>query len=223
MSTNEHDFLFASLDSKPPPTARKVHIRRLYDVLQLCIQRQDYARAKRAWAILVRCKEVRWKSLWTIGLLLVGDNTNMSGVHEEKVDYLRSLMLHHLNDREAILIELVQCLVVAGKHQEALDEIELYLPSHPYQDNPILQIYTGFLSLYIAQEFPKDSARHSTLLEDAKSRLRRVKEIDPNNIIAQMFIEKITTLNEDHSPEPESELEMEVDEGIGPKTKRART
>ncbi|KIL70210.1 hypothetical protein M378DRAFT_156290, partial [Amanita muscaria Koide BX008] len=98
MSTNEHDFLFASLDSKPPPTARKVHIRRLYDVLQLCIQRQDYARAKRAWAILVRCKEVRWKSLWTIGLLLVGDNADMSGNHEEKVDYLRSLMLHHLND-----------------------------------------------------------------------------------------------------------------------------
>lgn len=122
-----------------------------------------------------------------------------------------------------ILIELVQCLVVAGKHQEALDEIELYLPSHPYQDNPILQIYTGFLSLYIAQEFPKDSARHSTLLEDAKSRLRRAKEIDPNNIVAQTFIEKITTLNEDHSPEPDSELEMEVDEGIGPKTKRART
>ena len=95
MSNIDHNFLFASLRSTQPLTTRRVHIRRLYDVLQLCIHRQDYARARCAWAILIRCREIEWKFLWTIGLLLV-DGLDPADVSEGRVDYLRSLMLQHL-------------------------------------------------------------------------------------------------------------------------------
>lgn len=98
MSSDHLDFLFASLHSKRPRTARKVHIRRLYDVLQLSIQRQDFTRARRAWAILARCKEIQWKSLWMTSLLLVGDGLHDVDSSKDKINYLRSLMLRHLDD-----------------------------------------------------------------------------------------------------------------------------
>src|SRR5271155_1968405 len=69
-------FLFVSMDfdhflfalpgaTRNTSNARKVHIRRLNDILQLCLQRNDALRSKRAWAILARCKEVSWMEMWT--------------------------------------------------------------------------------------------------------------------------------------------------------------
>lgn len=91
----EDAFLFASLDSKAPLTARKVHIRRLYDVLQLCIHRNDLTRARRAWAILVRCKEINWMSMWAIAVHLVGESQNEEADAFRKIDLLKDMMLHH--------------------------------------------------------------------------------------------------------------------------------
>lgn len=94
MSSDEHRFLFASLGSKQPLTTRQVHIRRLYDLLQLCIQRHDYERAKRAWAILARCKEVGWKSLWPTALAVMPENA--AGREKgQVVEFLRMMMLQH--------------------------------------------------------------------------------------------------------------------------------
>lgn len=91
----EHTFLFASLDDKKPVTARNVHIRRLYDLLQLSLQRNDIPRAKRAWAILARCKEVDWKTMWTIGVHLLADEYNRPEVNLPRVEFLRAMMLQH--------------------------------------------------------------------------------------------------------------------------------
>jgi hypothetical protein len=90
MSSDEHKFLFASLGSKRPLSTRQVHIRRLYDLLQLCIQRHDYERANRAWAILARCKEVQWKTLWPIALVIMGEDAA-----QRDIEFLRSMMLQH--------------------------------------------------------------------------------------------------------------------------------
>ena len=68
-----------------------MHIRRLYDLLQLCIQRHDYERAEHAWAILARCKEVNWKSLWPIALII----KNTSREPGQDVEFLRTMMLQH--------------------------------------------------------------------------------------------------------------------------------
>lgn len=71
--------------------------------------------------------------------------------------------------RVDLLKELIFRLIEAGLHREALDELELcvfcvigtvapltlhprYLPSFPYQDNPILHIYAGLLCFYLSQE-----------------------------------------------------------------------
>ena len=93
MSFNNHTFLFSSLDSKQPSTARKVHIRRLYDILQLSIQRHQFQRAKRVWAILVHCKEIDWKGLWSVGLHILSEDTTDEGGEQVAVEYLRSMML----------------------------------------------------------------------------------------------------------------------------------
>lgn len=98
MSSRDHTFIFASLNSRTPTTARKVHIRRLYDVLQLSIQRNDFPRAKRAWAILARCKEMNWKTMWATGLHLVGEGLDEEEDTSRRIEYLRTVMLHHLDN-----------------------------------------------------------------------------------------------------------------------------
>ncbi|PFH51375.1 hypothetical protein AMATHDRAFT_142556 [Amanita thiersii Skay4041] len=198
MAASDHNFLFSSLESKRSLSARKVHICRLYDILQLSIQRHDLQRARRAWAILARCKEVHWMSFWTVGLQLIGSGIDQAQDNKEKLSYLRSLMLQHGEEREPILEELVQRLILTGSHREALDELELYLPSFPYHDNPNLHLYAGMLSLYLAQSASTgtDSQFNQNLVRDAKSHLGRTKELDPENEVAQaLFNQVVTNLN----------------------------
>lgn len=99
MSTSEYSFLFSSLGSKQPNTARKFHIRRLYDILQLCIQRQDWGRAKRAWAILARCQEVDWRTMWRTSVLLLGEgnpeDSNGAQADADRVRFLSVMMRQH--------------------------------------------------------------------------------------------------------------------------------
>lgn len=97
MVAHDHSFLFASLGSKQPHSARKVHIRRLYDVFQLFIARRDLARAKRAWAILVRCKEIDWSVMWTTGLQLLGDTPD-GETSTVKQEFLRTMMLQKTDE-----------------------------------------------------------------------------------------------------------------------------
>lgn len=91
MSADDHDFLFSPLNPKPPNSARKVHIRRLYDVFQLCLHRNDFPRARRAWTILARCKEVDWKMMWTTGVLLLGENSGTQP-NEKSVEFLSTML-----------------------------------------------------------------------------------------------------------------------------------
>lgn len=220
---DHHDFIFVSLQSKRPLTARKVHIRRLYDLLQLCIQRQDIHRARRAWATLARCKEIQWKSLWITSLFLVGGGLHPTDNDEAKIDYIRSLMLQHQDDRENILRELIHCLIINGRYREALGELDLYLPSFPYQDNPILHVYAGLLSLYLSQEAQEDTSRSSTLLREAQSHLEHAKALDPDNVVAETFVHRIDAMG--HGPRSTHDIDsdqepMEVVDELRPKLKR---
>lgn len=93
MSPDRHSFLFAFPDAKHPVSARKVHIRRLYDILELCIHRGDFTRAMKAWSILVRCKEVNWKVMWRTGALLVGRQEDQEQAARDRLEYLTTMML----------------------------------------------------------------------------------------------------------------------------------
>ena len=79
--------------AKQTLSARRVHLRRLYDILELCIHRGDLERARKAWAILVRCKEVNWKAMWRTGTLLVGRQEDQAAAARDRLEFLTSMML----------------------------------------------------------------------------------------------------------------------------------
>ncbi|KZP24697.1 hypothetical protein FIBSPDRAFT_735396 [Athelia psychrophila] len=197
MSTSEHKFLFASLADKNPKIARQVHVRRLYDLLQLCLQRNDLPRAKRAWAILARCKEIDWRTMWTTGLQLLGDGFEGLESDSPRVNFLQSMMRQNEEDCEAILRELVLRLIMSGQHEEALAALDLYLPSFPYQDNPTLHIYAGLIRVYSAQppvlegSSEQASPFDAILLREAQSHFERARGLDPDNIVANAFLAKV--------------------------------
>ena len=68
-----------------------------------------------------------------------------------------------------------------------------YLPSFPYQDNPVLHIYAGSICLYMSQdpESRKDYKSPESLLEEAKAHFNRVITIDPGNCVAHIFLDQV--------------------------------
>ncbi|KAI0952336.1 hypothetical protein AcV7_008179 [Taiwanofungus camphoratus] len=228
MFSAEHSFLFTCRDSKQPTTARKVHIRRLYDVLQLCLQRGDFLRAKRAWAILSRCKGINWKTMWKLGVQLSGEQAQYDMErNEQKIKFLGATMRQHPD-------EVVLSRSSLNTHKRALDELDLYLPSFPYQDNPVLHVYAGLISLYLAQ--PPANLTHddghadelgwnASLLRDARSHLERAKLLDPDNVVAETFLDKLPILSQprqDRKTPGSDDESMDVDE-TGQRHKRAKT
>ncbi|KAJ6539554.1 hypothetical protein B0H19DRAFT_960679 [Mycena capillaripes] len=201
-------FIFApTFDTKNPSTARKIHIRRVYDVMQMCIQRNDLERATRAWTILAHCEEINWRTMWSTSVHILAENLNDYEKSPKKVEFLRLMMLQHPEDRETILKEIVLRLILSRQYREALDELELYLPSLPYQDNSLLNVYAGLLSMYIAQPASEctigllyiyswinlalASQFNPSLLRSAQSYFDRVKVLDPDNAMAEAFLQKV--------------------------------
>ncbi|KAJ7129454.1 hypothetical protein C8R44DRAFT_615328 [Mycena epipterygia] len=185
-------FIFApTASSKSPGTVRKVHIRRLYDVMHMCIQRNDMKRATRAWTILSRCKEMDWRTMWSTSVHILAENLDEYEKTPRKIEFLHVMMLQHPEDRETILKELVLRLILSHQHREALDELELYLPSFPYQDNGLLHVYAGLASIYIAQPTSEVSQFNPSLLRNSQSHFERAKVLDPDNAIAQAFLWKV--------------------------------
>jgi RNA polymerase I-specific transcription initiation factor RRN11 len=143
MSSDKYSFLFALPEAKQTLSARKVHIRRLYDILELCIYRNDISRAKKAWSILIRCKEINWKAMWRTATLLVGEHENSESLARHRLEFLTTMMLQlpeavseltlcrtiltAAMQRESIIQEMILHLIVARQHRKALDELELFV------------------------------------------------------------------------------------------------
>lgn len=105
MPESAQGFLFDSQDVKYPRTARAVHIRRLHDILQLSIQAGNLSNAKKAFSILLRCKEIGWKEMWKIGLLLLDRDINESHiVNPNRIEFLRILMLQHPDEASSSIL-----------------------------------------------------------------------------------------------------------------------
>jgi RNA polymerase I specific initiation factor len=96
-------FLFASPDGRGSSSARRVHLRRLYDILHLSIQRGDLLLAQRSFALLSRCEDVEWAAIWKFGLIVLaaadqppGDVNLLLGTPNQKhFEFLRVMMLRH--------------------------------------------------------------------------------------------------------------------------------
>jgi len=85
-------------------------------------------------------------------------------------------------------------LITVGQHKDALDELELYLPSFPYQDNTVLHVYAGLLCLYIGQRTSGPSQFDPTLLRSAQTYFERAKVLDPDNPTVEVFLQKVGLL-----------------------------
>lgn len=92
---DDHPFLFAFPNEKKRLSTRQIQLRRLYDILNLSLHRNDLARAKRAWSILARCKETNWKAMWMLGITLLESDNNVHVMESKsrKIDYLRTMLL----------------------------------------------------------------------------------------------------------------------------------
>jgi len=210
--------------------------------LHLSIQRGDLPLARRAFGLLARCEEIEWVEIWKIGLIVVLAGHSPPGdvpvtARARHIEFLRTMMLQHPEERESLVQELVLSLTLAGREREALDELELYLPSPPYHDNAALHTYAGLLCLRLAlftdanlsrDARPggegSDASRH-TLLREAQQHLERAHALDQEGVIAQLFIHKLATLKpEDHTVPDESDDDiMGVVESKELHRKRIRT
>lgn len=81
-----------------PASVRKIYIQHLVDILHASLLKHDAIRAKRAWAILVRCREVDWYSRWRWGLAILQADLKAAGAGvsrkgEEVEDWLKTLRL----------------------------------------------------------------------------------------------------------------------------------
>ncbi|KAG2060112.1 hypothetical protein BDR06DRAFT_1002637 [Suillus hirtellus] len=200
---NDHQFLFNFPNKKIMPNARQIQLQRLYDIVNLSIQRDDLPRARRAWSILARCKELNWKAMWRLGITLLENDVCVVESNPHKIDFLRTMLLQLPQERERILAELVQHYILAGRYRDALDELEFYLPSFPYRDNPVLHVHAGLLCIFIAQ--PPESAGANEVegstydnnsLSRAQTYLEHAKVLDPNNIVVSEFLHKLHSISQ---------------------------
>ncbi|VDB88533.1 unnamed protein product [Peniophora sp. CBMAI 1063] len=157
--------------------------------MMLSVNSGNYDRARKAYAILVRCREVKWAKLWRLGMFLL----SKCGDERRDVEYLRAMLLQHPDEAEAIMQELVLTLTANDRERDAMDELELYLPSFPYHDNAALHLYAGMISLHLAQgEHTIDKAK----IRSAQGYLERAKQLQPEGEIAQAWLDKSAELLE---------------------------
>ncbi|KAK0205713.1 hypothetical protein IW262DRAFT_1453441 [Armillaria fumosa] len=223
-------FLFHSLDVGPRLSARKLHICRLYDVLELSLLRNEFSRARKAWAILARCKEMHWTTMWTTAVRVLGDETFDEHDSSKKIAFLHEMMLQLPDKRETILKEIILRNIMAGKFRKALDELELYLPAFPYQDDPVLHTYAGLLSLYLSQPSIRgidDDVLNHSLLRSAQVHFQGAKALDSDNVIAAHFLSHIhETADQVGNSDQDSDddvMEVDIHETVSlPQRKRVR-
>ncbi|KAK8850454.1 hypothetical protein IAR55_004372 [Kwoniella newhampshirensis] len=152
-------------------SVRRTYIQDLSDLLHACLLRGDVERAKRAWAILIRCREVDWKSRWYWGLYLLstdhhdrrsglGQTHTQASTYTASADYdghgverwLGGLRIAAKNnEKPQFLHAVILHLIKHGRHLQALEEISTYINSYPYILSASLHTYAGLLSFYLAQ------------------------------------------------------------------------
>jgi RNA polymerase I-specific transcription initiation factor RRN11 len=66
-----------------------------------------------------------------------------------------------------------------------------YLPAFPYQDDPVLHIYAGMASLYLAQPSTEISLWDTNRLRDARTHFEHAVALDAANPIAEAFLAKV--------------------------------
>jgi len=106
-----------------------------------------------------------------------------------------------------------------------------YLPSPPYQDNSVLHTYAGLLCLRLAlathagdAKEQRNDASKQTLLREAQQHLDRARTLDPEGVVAQVFIRKLAQLTPEYdTARNESDDDITEADSKGLRPKRIRT
>lgn len=79
-----------------------------------------------------------------------------------------------------------------------------YLPSFPFQDNPVLHVYAGAICLRMSQDPASRGGQKSPegLLEEAKTHFTCATQIDPKNCVAHFFLDQVHPMETPHAQRP---------------------
>jgi RNA polymerase I-specific transcription initiation factor RRN11 len=171
-SDRNHKFLFSLPGLENADSARKEMIRRIYDACIYSMLLGDIRIARKAFGLLLRCKEFKWKDFWSLAVYMLNphdpdrDNTFVLS----QVDQLRSLMVQdrarvshstsayawtqRISQGVELLNELLQVLVQNGRCTEALDEIELSVIMFLMVTHRFAYYFPRYLPLFPYQDNP---------------------------------------------------------------------
>lgn len=122
------------------------------------------------------------RTLWQIGLALIPGREDGKGkATREHVSYLKRVRLQIPQSQETLLKETVLALIDMGEYQEALDELDLYIVTMPFDQNPVLHLYAGMLWLYTAQPAHTNDTDEQIPTSEEAGALGTVKVLDTQN------------------------------------------
>ncbi|CAH7682042.1 hypothetical protein PPACK8108_LOCUS14737 [Phakopsora pachyrhizi] len=194
---------------------RKLHIRRLFDMLHICEMRRDVDRAKRIWSILIRCREVNFSQVWDLGLRLLhlphphsfkGSYDADIEIVDKYLGYLKACQNLSTQESSKILMEYLCVLVSVGRRTEALDEVELYLSVLPHSQHSGLHEFAGMIALSIPQpdtsllELEEVSCEPQTVTVSisnspyfmrAKAYFERAQVLDPSSLVSIGYLKLV--------------------------------
>ncbi|KAF8760880.1 Reverse transcriptase (RNA-dependent DNA polymerase) [Rhizoctonia solani] len=163
-----------------------------------------------------------------------GTNTRQRGRCKYPILYvsprLSSGSLLTLVKQETLLKETILALIDLEEYQEALDELDLYIVTMPFDQNPVLHLYAGMLWLFTAQpqaEVSIDSVSKGTSRNEildvarwnaprvaaAKRHFRRAIALDPGNEFARGEQPEVSSLGamDDEDEDEEANIKEEPD------------
>jgi len=188
----------ASVDS-----LRLQHLRKVFDILHLCLLRGDGPRAARALRVLVRAKEWRHAELWRYGLAVasllsrdpasnsVDESTSAPNAESSRqvqarqaaeaaatrrLAYLRGLYRVKTSLKPEVLVDIVFELIALKRYEEAMREIDYVLDTHPFRTYPALHLLAGMLTLDSGLHAVSSSTPLELVLSEVPSSIRRAAE-----------------------------------------------
>lgn len=170
-------------------------------------------RARRAWTVLNKAVEIDGRGLWDLEALLVGapllegEQPDPAAASKARKQYLQEMQglnrsavrlsflllgtfsradrTTMVSQSPAILLEYVLHLLAERRFQQALAELDLYLPTVPYALDPTLHENAGMVALMLAQETSRQTGIPVDEEEDDDSddeRLPKVAQDGPRGV-----------------------------------------
>ncbi|EPY49328.1 RNA polymerase I transcription factor subunit Rrn11 [Schizosaccharomyces cryophilus OY26] len=167
-----------SVPKIPLPASRfkTKHIDALCTLMHLCLLREDYHRAFHAFSLLLRSKGVDICKLWNIGLEIL--NQIKPDASTEYLERLIARFPANPNKNrtqrsltsEQFFPAYILLLIQRQEYQRAMNALNEYMLSPPFNQNKALYEYSGMLCFELAKNETSDDERDQWL-QKAKQNL----------------------------------------------------